>query len=169
MATGLSNKLTGQVGEFLVCAELGRRGMIATPFAGNVPQFDVVATGDHLVTVPIQVKASNSTSWQTDLRHWLDVEYDAQDLCHVGHRKKRLQSQKLIYIYVALDEDEGDRFFILPQTEVRDIIHKDYMRYMKPRDYRRSKNPASMHWGIKALQLECYEGNWELIRERLKQ
>ena len=33
MATGRSNKLVGQVGEFLVCAELGRRGMIATPFS----------------------------------------------------------------------------------------------------------------------------------------
>ena len=46
MATGSANKLTGQVGEFLVCAELGRRGMFATPFAGNVPEFDVVAVGE---------------------------------------------------------------------------------------------------------------------------
>jgi DNA modification methylase len=35
MASGLSNKLIGQVGEFLVCAELGRRGFVATPFAGT--------------------------------------------------------------------------------------------------------------------------------------
>jgi hypothetical protein len=37
MASGLSNKLTGQIGEFLACAELGRRGFVATSFTGNVP------------------------------------------------------------------------------------------------------------------------------------
>lgn len=40
MATGRQNKLTGQLAEHLVCAELGRRGLIATPFSGNVPTFD---------------------------------------------------------------------------------------------------------------------------------
>jgi len=45
MATGRNNKLTGQISEFLVCAELGKRGLIATPFAGNVPAFDVFGGG----------------------------------------------------------------------------------------------------------------------------
>lgn len=36
---GLRNKLAGQVGEYLVCAEFGRRGLIATSFTGNVPDF----------------------------------------------------------------------------------------------------------------------------------
>ncbi len=81
MATGRSAKLTGQVGEFLVCAELGRCGIIATPFAGNVPEFDVVATGEGLVTVPIQVKAGNGTSEQR-LDRWLDVEYDSRRRRH---------------------------------------------------------------------------------------
>ena len=31
--------LAAQVGEYLVCAELARRGLIATPFSGNVPEF----------------------------------------------------------------------------------------------------------------------------------
>jgi len=35
--SGLTNKLTGQIGEYLVCAKLGKLGLIATPFAGNVP------------------------------------------------------------------------------------------------------------------------------------
>ena len=42
MATGLSAKLTGQIGEHLVVAELGRRAIIATPFSGNVPDIDVL-------------------------------------------------------------------------------------------------------------------------------
>ena len=43
MATGLSTKLTGQIGEHLVTAELGRLGIIATPFSGNVPDIDILA------------------------------------------------------------------------------------------------------------------------------
>lgn len=39
MSSGPSNKLVGQVGEFLVCAEPGRRELIANPFSGNVPGF----------------------------------------------------------------------------------------------------------------------------------
>jgi hypothetical protein len=54
MSTGRLNKLAGQIGEYLVCAELGRRGLIATPFAGNVPTFDVLATDESCRTVPIQ-------------------------------------------------------------------------------------------------------------------
>jgi len=35
--SGWDNRLVGQVGEFLVCAELGRRGLAATPFRRPVP------------------------------------------------------------------------------------------------------------------------------------
>src|ERR1035437_10022537 len=36
-----SNQLTRQLGEHLVVSKLGRLGSLATPFAGNVPDFDV--------------------------------------------------------------------------------------------------------------------------------
>ena len=58
MSKGRDNRLAGQIGEYLVCAELGKRGLIATPFSGNVPAFDVLAADDLCRTVPIQVKAS---------------------------------------------------------------------------------------------------------------
>lgn len=57
MATGLSNKLVGQSGEYLVAMELSRRGLIATTFTGNVPHYDIIAsdiTGRHFT---VQVKA----------------------------------------------------------------------------------------------------------------
>jgi len=54
MATGRSNKIVGQIGEFLACAELGRRlNLIATPFAGNVPGYDVIATDGDYHSEPI--------------------------------------------------------------------------------------------------------------------
>ncbi len=43
MATGRSNYLTKQAGEYLVAAELSRRGYIATTFTGNLPDYDIIA------------------------------------------------------------------------------------------------------------------------------
>ena len=45
MATGLSTKLTRQIGEHLVTAELGRQDIVATPFSGNVPNIDILCSG----------------------------------------------------------------------------------------------------------------------------
>jgi len=45
---GLSNKLAGQVGEYLVCDKLGRRGLIATYFTGNMPEFDLIVADSSL-------------------------------------------------------------------------------------------------------------------------
>ncbi len=57
MATGREMQLTKRVGEYLVCAELCRRGLIATTLAGNVPEFDVLAINDEHETKSIQVKS----------------------------------------------------------------------------------------------------------------
>ena len=48
MATGRSMQLTKMAGEYLVCAELCRRGLLATTFTGNVPEFDILATDKRL-------------------------------------------------------------------------------------------------------------------------
>ena len=56
MATGRSNYLTKQTGEYLVAAELSRRGFIATTFTGNVPSYDIVAVGRGGNTALVQVK-----------------------------------------------------------------------------------------------------------------
>jgi hypothetical protein len=55
MATGQSTKLTAAAGEFLVAAELCRRGLLATPFAGNVPHYDSIASGQSGGHVAVQV------------------------------------------------------------------------------------------------------------------
>ena len=43
MATGRDTQLTKQIGDYLVTAELGRLGLIATTFTGNVPHYDISA------------------------------------------------------------------------------------------------------------------------------
>ena len=75
MATGRSNKLVGQTGEYLVAAELSRRGLIATTFTGNVPHYDVLASDEIGRYVSVQVKASRRSSWQfSDIRQFCEIQ-----------------------------------------------------------------------------------------------
>jgi hypothetical protein len=73
MATGRSTQLTRQIGEHLVASELGRMDIIATPFAGNVPHFDLLASAHDGRAFPIQVKAINGPSWQFNASSLLKI------------------------------------------------------------------------------------------------
>ena len=77
MATGRQIQLTKQVGEYLVAAELSRRGLLTATFAGNVPAYDIVATGGRGQTALVQVKAIAGPSWQFDIRTFADVRCTA--------------------------------------------------------------------------------------------
>lgn len=59
MSNGRGNQLTKQVGEYLVAAELARRGFLAATFTGNVPHYDILATDAGGCTLPIQVQGFN--------------------------------------------------------------------------------------------------------------
>lgn len=170
MATGRSTNLTGQVGEFLVCAELGRRGTMATPFSGNVPEFDVIAVGEGASTVPVQVKRSNSSSWQFRLEDWLNVSYDRRRRRHVLDEKHRhrLSHLHLIFVFVALDREHGDRFYILTKGRVRELIYRRYLEIMEPRGFRRPRNPGSIHWAIHGREMSRYQDDWKQIEERCR-
>ena len=61
MVKDFNSKLSCQIGDSLVVAELGRRGIIKTAFAGNVPEIDILAFRDKRST-PVQVKASKKVA-----------------------------------------------------------------------------------------------------------
>jgi hypothetical protein len=60
MATGRSNKIVGQTGEYLVAAELSRCGTIATTFTGNVPHYDIIASEEKREGHILNIKYSKS-------------------------------------------------------------------------------------------------------------
>ena len=172
MLKGCNNKLTGQVGEFLVCAELGRRGLIATPFAGNVPAFDVLAADELCRTVPIQVKTSSSDNWPADARHWMDIEFDKATKRQNYGRPAKIENPNLIYVCVAIaaptKSDARDRFFVLTKSEVQNAIIEGYSEWMDKRDWVRPRNPESYDARYFLKTIKQYENRWELITQRLE-
>ena len=170
MASGRQNKLAGQIAEHLVCAELGRRDLIATPFAGNVPTFDVIAADDQCRTVPLQIKATRGSSWPTDARLWLDLQFEAATRVQHNGGLRSLSNPELIYVCVALHapgDGKLDRFFILTKCDLQQVCAGNYSTWMEPRGWRRPKNPESYDCRYYVPQLERFEDNWDIIFARL--
>ena len=171
MSSGRNNKLAGQVGEHLVCAELGRRGLIATPFSGNVPAFDVVAANEQCRTVPIQVKASRADNWPNDARDWMDISFDPKAKKQNFLGRKQIENSDLIHVFVAIanaDDKAGrDRFFIFTKAQLQEICVNHYSNWMGGIGWRRPRSPESYDLRFLTADIQKYENNWELITGRL--
>jgi hypothetical protein len=169
MSSGRGNKLAGQIGEYLVCAELGRRGFIATPFSGNVPTFDVLATDELCRTVPIQVKATRSEKWPSDARTWMNIEFDS----HTGVQKclgaKPISNPELIYVCVTIaSPGDRDRFFVLTMADLQKVCVDGYTLWMDKHQWKRPRSPESYDCRYEVNEISQFEDNWDLIIHRLQ-
>lgn len=170
MSKGLSNKLAGQVGEFLVCAELGRRGLIATSFTGNVPEFDLIVADESLKTLPVQVKTSRGHSWPTTASRWINVTIDEKRQEQVDHGDSDIAHPDLIYVCVLLaapESNDTDRYFILLKRELQTICARNYRTWMSKHNWKRPKNFRSLDNRYYVTDLEPFEDNWALIEQQL--
>jgi hypothetical protein len=144
MTSGRLNKLAGQIGEYLVCAELGRRGLIATPFAGNVPTFDVLATDESCRTVPIQVKASRSDNWPSQATRWMQIQVDPAAGKQNYSGPTKLATPDLIWVCVAIASPASrDRFFVLTEADIQTVCVKNYTEWMEGKGWKRPRNPGA--------------------------
>jgi hypothetical protein len=159
MATGRNTQLTRQIGEHLVVAKLGRLGYIATPFAGNVPDYDILIADTNGHSIPIQVKAINGPAWQFDIESFLIVEI--KDEFQFVKGKRKLINPNLICVLILLSKDENDKFYILKMKDLQSHFYKTYKSRHRP------KNPTSMHCAIWPKDIEKSRDNWEIIKESL--
>ena len=166
MATGRSNKLTGQTGEYLVAAELSRRGYMATPFAGNVPHYDIIAsdaTGKH---VSIQVKSSRSGSWQLNMDNFCDITFKGEK--QIVGRAKRCPINRLVYVFVIIGNDGPDEYFVLTWHHLRDILIRNHKAYLQRHNGRRPVSWKSLHTGLTKDSLLPFSNKWTTIKQNLK-
>ena len=145
-------------------AELGRRGFIATPFAGNVPDFDILAADQDGHVVPIQVKAIRGPSWQFTVTRFLEIELI--DKTQYVRGKAVLPRPDLILVFVLLAADESlrDRYFVFELRNLQDHFFETYGP-----EVRRPKNPSSYHCAVWPKDITKYEDNWHLINKRFEE
>lgn len=170
MATGLSNKLASQTGEYLACAEFGRRGFIATTFTGNVPEYDLLICDDTLQTIPIQVKTSRGNTWPSRADLWLHIEIDEATKKQVNRGPKTIEHPDLIYICIALGKTSAeDRFFICQKSDIQNACISSYTRWMDPKGWVRPVNHESLDNRYGVEDLLQFENNWALVERRLSE
>jgi len=170
MEKGRNNKLAGQIGELLVCAELGQRGFIATSFTGNVPEFDLIVADDNLKTVPVQVKSSRGDNWPTRANLWIDIEIDDANQKQIDRGDVQVSNPDLIYVCVAIgnpEKNERDRFFILKKRDIQKICSSGYRRWMGEKNWHRPRNYKSLDNRYYIRDLIPFENNWSLIEEEI--
>jgi hypothetical protein len=167
MATGRSNKLVGQIGEYLVAAELSRRGLIATTFTGNVPHYDIIASSEHGKHVSVQVKASRGASWQFgDITRFCEISFNGKR--QIVGQPKRCPVERLVVVFVLIDKHGADRFYILTWRRLRDLIVKGHKAYLAKRNGMRAEKWDSLHTAISEKTLSSYKDRWEIISRNLK-
>ncbi|RLE09552.1 hypothetical protein DRJ00_03905 [Candidatus Aerophobetes bacterium] len=164
MVTGRDMQLTKMVGEYLVSAELCRRGLLATTFTGNVPDFDIIATNKNLVSIPVQVKTSAKGDWMLCADFFLDINYDEKTKTQKITGMKNL-GENLLYVFVKLKDNDvdKDRFYILRAKDLQGIIFNNYDEYLTKHGGRKPKNPKSMHTAIRLEDILGYQDNWNLF------
>jgi len=135
------SQLSGQIGEHLVVAELGRLGVIATPFAGNVPDIDVLAYANG-ESVAIQIKAQRNGSVSVDAKKYLNLRFEGDIQIILG--KLDDVDRKLIFVLVKIGKQSGeDEFYIFDQGVVQDLIHEGHKRFLNKHGGVRPRNPKT--------------------------
>jgi hypothetical protein len=162
MATGRNMQLTRQIGEHLVAAELGRRGYVAAPFAGNVPMFDLLAADVRGYAIPVQVKMINGGGWQFSADTFLNIEILGNKQTIKGNIT--LLNPELLCVLVLLKDNGSDEFYILHLRDLQDHIARDYESYLKLKGGLRPKKPQSMHCVVSPKHLEAFRDNWKLLK-----
>ena len=157
MATGRSTQLTRQIGEHLVAAELGRMNLIATPFAGNIPQFDLLASTQDGRAFPVQGKAINGPSWQFNAASFLKINVEEEVQTVVGLREDLDRS--IVCVMVLLKRAGEDAFYTLTLADLQALLLQHY------KGGRRPKNPESTHCALWPKHLEQFKG-WHALFKR---
>ena len=167
MQKGRSNKLVGATGEYLVAAELSRRGLIATTFTGNVPHYDIIASDDVGHHVSVQVKASKSGSWQfANITNFCEITFSGK--CQIVGKGKPTPIKRLVFVFVSIAADGNDRFFVLTWRQLRDVLIHQHKAYLKKHNGERPKRWDSYHAGLVESSLSPYRDRWDTVSKNLK-
>jgi hypothetical protein len=165
MATGRSNQLIKQIGEYLVACELARRGLLVATFSGNVPDFDLIVTDSMGSSCPIQVKTVRGGSWQFSIDKLADVTFDGNK--QIIGNPKPLSIPDLIFVFVIAGDRYGeDQFFILDWARVQEIVIANHKRWLEAHGGVRPRKPESMHCAVTKEDLRDYKDDWSVIRSR---
>ena len=169
MKTGRSKYLTKQAGEYLVAAELSRRGYIATTFTGNLPYYDIIAVDDCGGHVVVQVKAIAGASWQFNATDFADIVIQGQQQIIRCARGEPYPNLVCVLVQVApAGSGALDRFYVLPWRDLGRVIVDHHKKYLAKHGGIRPRKPESMHLQLHPSEIQAWEGKWDILKKSVQ-
>lgn len=166
MTTGTDTKLIGQIGEHLVSAILGIKGYYASPYAGNVPGFDITAVqSESLRSFPLQVKSStNGSLIHSQIDKWCEHSLDENNFQKLGKLKK-IKHPDMIWIIVRIDEENiaNSSFYLCRHDQIQEKIVNRYRQFMERHGYRRPNGGGSKQAVLDIKDLLEFKDNWKIL------
>ena len=139
----------GRAGEYLVAAEILRRGGYAVTFSGNMPGIDILASdADHRRKVTIQVKTRTGGAWQTQITRGHAWDADPQD--------------DRYWILVDLAPDHPD-FYVMPAYWIENDILVEHEAYLARSGGTRPRSPRSTHHSIRTPRVVQWRDRWDIL------
>lgn len=78
-------------------------------------------------------------------------------------KAKKSFSLDIIYIFIKLNGQGKDDFYILSIKDLQNILFEGYTKYLNSHGGKRPKNPESMHTAVGETELIRFKDNWDLL------
>jgi len=155
MATGRRIQLARQIGEYLVAAELGRRGWVATTFTGSLPGFDLLAINEDGRIIEVQVKTLRTGTWQLDAGQYIEVVLE-KDVQRVAGPLV-IKTAGRVFAFVRIADNAPDEYYLCTLHDLQQLLLRTYRAGKRP------KNPRTLHHSLPPKDLAQFKDNWAVL------
>jgi hypothetical protein len=158
----------GNVGIFLVCAELSKNNLIAMPTSRNTKGYDIVVLNPETnKSIGLQVKCTDKKEFPVMTSYWRDFE-------------KKIEGILCDFVFVDISNPDKPRYFLLSDAEIKNLLKSKTENYLSKYKNRynltlkeileREKNEERKPqlWAVNLSDLEKYEGKWETIFNKIR-
>jgi hypothetical protein len=154
----------GDRGEALVKGKLEKLGFKVTRRGPRARNYDMTAECDGR-TINVQVK---SFRWKNPTLDPVTkfIKIDIIDECQKVRGLRPLIDPNAIWVWVYFAPDETISFYLMTEAEVQEIIHRVYGAFLEQINFRRKRNPYSLHTCIPQAELEQRKDNWTVLTDR---
>jgi len=159
----------GNLGMFLVCAELSKRNLIAMPTSRNTKGYDIVVLNPETNgALGIQVKCTDKKEFPILTSHWKDYDQKIENTILSD------------FVFVDMSDPDKPNYFILSKEEMKYILQsiiKGYLHkyqekhnltweQMLEKEERAKRKPDL--WIVRKSDVEGYQDKWDTITNRLQ-
>ena len=116
----IKKEFKGNVGLYLVCAELSKRNLIALPTSRNTKGYDVITLNPSTnKSIGLQVKCSDRREFPIFSSQWKNYEDKL--------------NEKIIspFIFVDISNIDHPRYYILTEKEMKNFMKNTFNDYVK--------------------------------------